>query len=55
MLSTLAQSFNHKIKTADELAGLLGERPRQKKVILPLENAFHNNPLPFTKQIGKHT
>jgi cytidyltransferase-like protein len=34
VLSTLAQSFNHKIKTADELAELLGERPRQKKVIL---------------------
>lgn len=34
MLSTLAESFNHKIKTADELATLLGAPPRQKKVIM---------------------
>ncbi len=34
MLSTLAQSFNHKIKTAQELATLLGDLPREKKVIM---------------------
>lgn len=34
MLSTLAKSFNHKIKTSDELAAILGAPPRQMKVIM---------------------
>jgi cytidyltransferase-like protein len=34
VLSTLAKSFNHKIKTSDELAAILGAPPRQMKVIM---------------------
>ena len=34
MLSTLTESYKYKMKTADELAVLVGDMPRQKKVIM---------------------
>jgi cytidyltransferase-related domain len=34
MISSLSQSYAHKIKTADQLAELVGPLPRQKKVIM---------------------
>jgi len=34
MLSSLSEKYQHKIKTAEELAEVLGPRPRKKKVIM---------------------
>jgi len=34
MLSSLSEKYRHKIKTAEELAKVLGPRPRKKKVIM---------------------
>jgi rfaE bifunctional protein kinase chain/domain/rfaE bifunctional protein nucleotidyltransferase chain/domain len=34
LLASLTEKYRHKIKTADELRQILGQRPRQKKVIM---------------------
>src|SRR5437762_4237131 len=34
MLSSLTEKYQHKIKTVDELIGVIGRRPREKKVII---------------------